>query len=453
MTPLARSQRSLARATWSISFLLLGGLATFLLITERELAQRVDGALETERVHVAHAQDVQDHAGRAYTALLERWVTGTGQASDRSRLLLDQLEELRHSALRLEQLSPLSEAESSARSELLVALALFGNRLNSAIVNEDAPAAIAELGPLKQTIEQATQQLLMVDTEEGRKSDVVLGELRQKSSFAIQGLIGTGAAALLLALAWWRRSRSAQRCLEVAEASRRENQRAAALRSRFFAHVSHELRTPIVTIQTQTEKLTSPEVEMVRRRIRQAADELLHGINNVLDASKVDHGQLALRREEVDLERVIRRSVHRCEGLIGEKLVKTVINIEPGLPPVCADEVKCHQIFTNLLANAIKFTTEGTITVSARREGEERVYAEVKDTGIGIADDAKERIWEPFVQADETISRQYGGTGLGLSLVRTLVTLQHGEVGVISHQHRGACFWLKLPIHRKGGSA
>ncbi len=448
MTTEVKGRRSWVRATWAASFLVLGGLAGLLLFTERELAQRVDRALETERVHVAHANEVQDHAESTYAALLERWVTGVEERRDRSREVLHQLERLRHHALRLESLEPLSVAESVARAELLVALSLFGNRVHSAIVNEDAPAAIAELAPLKLTIEQATRQLLLVDTAAGQESDVILGALRRKSSLSILGLVATGAAALLLALAWWRRSRSAQRRFEIAEASRRENERVAALRSRFFAHVSHELRTPIVAIQTQTEKLTMPEVEIIRRRIRQAADELLHGINNVLDASKLDHGQLSLRREAVDLERVIRRSVRRAEGLIGDKLLSTMIKVEPGLPMVCADEVKCHQIFTNLLANAIKFTPHGTITVLARREGEKYVYAEVKDTGIGIAQEAKDRIWEPFVQADDTVSSRFGGTGLGLSLVKTLVRMQDGEVGVISNLHQGACFWLILPVFR-----
>ncbi len=133
--------------------------------------------------------------------------------------------------------------------------------------------------------------------------------------------------------------------------------------------------------------------------------------------------------------------------------MKIVIEVAETLPTIVADTVKLHQVVTNLIANAIKFTESGTVSVSATRRDDQQVTIEVRDTGIGIPEAALARIWHPFEQADDTISSRFGGTGLGLSLVKALVALHGGEVGVNSKPGEGTCFWIRLPIVHSSAAA
>jgi signal transduction histidine kinase len=113
---------------------------------------------------------------------------------------------------------------------------------------------------------------------------------------------------------------------------------------------------------------------------------------------------------------------------------------------IAGDIVKLHQVFTNLIANAIKFTDQGQVLVRATPSNVGLIRIEVIDSGIGIAEQALTRIWKPFEQADDVISSRFGGTGLGLSLAKTLVELHKGTVGVHSKLGEGACFWVTLPV-------
>ena len=447
------SARSIRRFVLGVPALALVALTLGLFAIDRELQVRIDEALATERVHVGRARMVRESAEKAYVGMLERWILPLAQRTDQSRIVTQQLSDLRAATTAFVELEPLSATESEARTKLLVGLALFSNRVQKALINEDGPAAIAEISEYTASIDEATRQVLSIDAAAGHVADTKLLELRRKGSLAIAGLALTGACAIGLSAIWWWQKRRADRRYEMAESARREQEQAALLRSRFYAHLSHELRTPIVVIQNLTDKLKEPAVAATGKRIRQAADELLHGINNVLDSSKLESGSQDLKLEAVDLEQIIRRSAHRCEGLIGVKDVKIVLEISEGLPHIVADIVKLHQVVTNLIANAIKFTESGTVLVRAGKGDDGLVTIEVKDTGIGIPETALARIWQPFEQADDTISSKFGGTGLGLTLVKSLVTLHGGKVGVSSQPGEGTCFWIMLPITQRSAAA
>ena len=402
--------RRLVLSVPAIALVLLGA---GLFAIDRELQVRIDDALATERVHIGRVRVVQQSAQKAYVAMLERWIRPLSERTEQSREVARLLGDLRVTTTAFVELEPLSATESEARTKLLVALALFSNRVQKALINEDGPAAIAEISEYTGSIDDATRQVLSIDAAAGHRADTKLLELRKRGSFAVGGLVFTGAAAILMAAIWWKQKRRADRRYEVAEAARREQEQAARVRARFYAHLSHELRTPIVAIQNLTETLKEPAVSATGKRIRQAADELLQGINNVLDCSKLESGTQDLRLEAADLVQVIQRSAHRCEGLIGLKNIEIVLELPEPLPLIVADVVKLHQVVTNLIANAIKFTESGTVSVRALKYNEHSVRIEVQDTGIGIPTAALARIWQPFEQADDTISSKFRRHGAG----------------------------------------
>jgi signal transduction histidine kinase len=235
--------------------------------------------------------------------------------------------------------------------------------------------------------------------------------------------------------------------LQEAEAARRHEERASQMRSRFFSHMSHELRTPLVTIRglasLMADRTNDVVVQDTALRIEREAHELIDTINNVLDAAKLEAGGLRLTLEDVDLREVLTRCVTRCEGLVGTKPVQLVTLVEPGLPRLRSDFVKLQQVFTNLLANAFKFTEAGSVRIEARAQ-DDGVVVEVADTGVGIPPEALARIWSPFEQADGGIERRFGGTGLGLSIVKGIVALLQGTITVHSEPGVGTTFRVAL---------
>lgn len=443
-------QHSVRHLLLGLPAILLLGFAVGFAAIDQQIKSRIDEALATERVHVGQARLVRERAQQTYVSMLERWVQPPAGRTEKSREVDRSIVAVRNAATEYAVLQPISATEGAARNKLLVALAQFANRVQAAVVREDGPSAIAEIAEYNAAINEATLQVLSIDTAAGQSADTQLVTLRRWSSQTMVGIVLTGAVALLLSAFWWKEKRRADRRYEQAESARREQEYAAQLRARFFANLSHELRTPIVVIQNLTGRLQAPELRSIGKRIRQAADDLLHAINNILDVSRLESGRLSLNWETVTLLDVIRRSAHRCEGLIGEKDVQIRFQVAECDLSVTADVVKLYQVFTNLIANAIKFTEQGCVTVGVTQPTNDVVRVEVIDNGIGIAQNALERIWEPFEQADETIVSRFGGTGLGLSLVKTLVELHHGKVGAMSTLGKGSCFWIELPVVQEG---
>jgi signal transduction histidine kinase len=439
---------------WWLPLGVLLALTLLLVAVEHELQARIDAALIMERTHVGCARTVREASETAYVGMLERWIRPPHERAERAKRVARDLEHLRSVTDDFVLLEPLSPIEADARARLVVALALFSNRVQKALINEDGPAAIEEIHEYTESIDYATKQVLTVDSAAGQARDTQMLVLRRKNSLAVAGVVTVGSGACILAFFWWHQKRRADRRYQAAESARREQVEAGRLRTSFYAHLSHELRTPIVVIQNLTSALQDSSSGAIGRRIRQAADELLHAINNVLDSSKLEVvGRASMRIESLDLGQVIRRSVHRCEGLVGDKAIAIVVQVPERLPPVDGDAVKLLQVVTNLVANAIRFTEHGCVRVVAFQSDERAVRIEVHDTGIGIAKEAITRIWQPFEQADDTVSSRFGGTGLGLFLVKTLVELHEGQVGVTSTPGVATCFWVTLPISRAAAAA
>lgn len=232
-----------------------------------------------------------------------------------------------------------------------------------------------------------------------------------------------------------------------------EAEEANRLKSHFVSLVSHELRTPMNAILGFTQLLKNPNFggntakrATMLERIDDNARVLLDLINSILDLSKIEAGQMTVQWEEVSLAGVVTEVMNNLRLLAEKKGLSLRLIQDEREPLLRSDRTKLAQIFTNLLANAIKFTEKGSITVRiGRRADEKEVWTEVSDTGIGISEEEIGRLFEPFYQADPLGGRSYEGSGLGLSIVKKLVTLFGGEVEVASRPGEGSVFTIRLP--------
>lgn len=226
-------------------------------------------------------------------------------------------------------------------------------------------------------------------------------------------------------------------------------------KSLFLANMSHELRTPLNAILGYSEILLEEARESKQdslitdlNKINGAGQNLLALINDLLDLSKAEAGKIELYLEEFDVAGMVEESVATAHPLIARN--NNVLRIEYGDAPgsMTADCTKVRQCLLNLLSNAAKFTDSGEIVVRAERErsdGKDWILLSVRDTGIGISEQQMEKLFQPFMQADASTTRKYGGTGLGLSLTRRYCRLMGGDVTVVSAPGQGSTFTIKLP--------
>jgi signal transduction histidine kinase/ActR/RegA family two-component response regulator len=223
---------------------------------------------------------------------------------------------------------------------------------------------------------------------------------------------------------------------------------ASQAKSEFLANISHELRTPMNGILGMLNMLMVTKLDPEQRdeleTAQRCAYSLLAVLNDVLDVSKIEAGRMAIESVPFDLRLVIEDCVKAHAALGANKGVTVSAGIADEVPKrVIGDPLRLRQILTNLLNNAVKFTEKGSVTLNASRPGHSLVLT-VADTGIGIAEDNLEIIFEKFTQADTSISRRFGGTGLGLAITRSLVEMQEGTIGVSSKLGEGSTFTVTL---------
>ena len=224
------------------------------------------------------------------------------------------------------------------------------------------------------------------------------------------------------------------------------------LKDEFLANTSHELRTPLYGITGLAESLLEGAAgdlsQAVRRNLTMIAASgrrLGHLVNDILDFSKLRHKNLELHRQPVDLHALVDVVLTLSRPLAEGKKLRLENRVPIDLPSADADEDRLQQILYNLLGNAIKFTDEGMVEVRAKVEGD-RLVVRVVDTGIGIPSEQQERIFQAFEQADASVEREYGGTGLGLAVTRRLVELHGGEIWLESEPDVGSTFSFSLPV-------
>lgn len=226
---------------------------------------------------------------------------------------------------------------------------------------------------------------------------------------------------------------------------------ASKAKSDFVSRMSHELRTPLNAILGFAQLLEMDDLPNHQKtpvqQINRAGKHLLELINQVLDIAKIEAGKLEVETLSIDLPQLLNDTAAISQERIQNKGLIFNINLDAHLPQyVMGDPTRLRQVLINLIGNAIKFTDTGSITLNAAPLPDQTIRFEVIDTGIGMSEQAQARLFKAFAQADDSITRKYGGTGLGLMLCKEIVEVLGGHIGVSSEEGKGSCFWFKLPL-------
>jgi PAS domain S-box-containing protein len=239
------------------------------------------------------------------------------------------------------------------------------------------------------------------------------------------------------------------------EFARREAEAASASQAAFLANMSHEIRTPMNGVMGFVELLMGSKLDPGQRRhlllVQESAQTLLKLLNDILDLSKIQAGQLDLNAEPSNVRHDITQCVRLLTPAAEKKGLTLGVTFADGFPDcVRIDSLRVRQILFNLLGNAIKFTEQGTVSVilgeAVGPTGSRIILIKVADTGVGIAEERKAAIFDAFVQADASTSRRFGGSGLGLSISRSLVNLMDGTITLDSFENEGTVVALALPL-------
>ena len=243
---------------------------------------------------------------------------------------------------------------------------------------------------------------------------------------------------------------------KIAELSERNIElfKANKIKSEFLANISHEFRTPLNAILGFAEILREKPETLKKEKGRRYAENIIAGgknllnmINDLLDLAKTEAGKMKLHIEKTSVPQLCKALVASFSALTKKKKIKVKLQLDNNIPPLSTDASKVQQILYNFLSNAVKFTPEkGRIEIRANMQGEQTVRIAVSDTGPGIAETDKEKIFEKFRQADGSITRQSTGSGLGLAISKELAAMLAGSIGIEGETDKGSTFWLDIPV-------
>ncbi len=240
--------------------------------------------------------------------------------------------------------------------------------------------------------------------------------------------------------------------------AKEEAEAGANMKAAFLANMSHEIRTPMNGILGFTDLLKNPDLSKEKRInyidiISKSGNHLLNLINDIIDVSKIDAGQVRILEEECKLNFCLLDLYNFFQGMVDKKNNGSVtLNVNYGIPvgedSILTDETRLRQIITNLIGNAVKFTEKGKITVNSSINKDNNILISVEDTGIGMTKEEMSVIFERFRQADDSTTRNYGGTGLGLTISKAYVDMLGGEIWVESQKGKGSTFYFTIPYKK-----
>jgi signal transduction histidine kinase/ActR/RegA family two-component response regulator len=295
-------------------------------------------------------------------------------------------------------------------------------------------------------IHQVTGNMQQQLDERRRQLETTRNNTRLQGAVIVIGVIFLLFAGAMLVLQFRQAGR-----LKLAQRRAEEANRA---KSEFLANMSHEIRTPLNGVVSMADSLArrdldSQEQEMVEL-IRSSGQTLERLLSDILDSAKIESGQVTIEPTTFDLKHTVGDVALLWRAKAEDKGVALEFDFDVGGLPkwVEGDAVRLRQVLTNLVSNALKFTSEGAVTLSVSVAGDERVAFRVSDTGVGFDADQKARIFRRFQQADGSITRRYGGTGLGLAISTALVDLMGGTLECDSTPGEGSSFWFDIPLPR-----